>query len=56
MTARDPAEPVPLDALRELMKIIEGACRQNVLPLLSNLRRDAADPDTERKAKIEAMG
>ena len=56
MTARDPAEPVPPDALRELMKIIEGACRQTVLPLLAKLRRDEADPDTERKAKIEAMG
>jgi hypothetical protein len=56
MTARDPAEPVPPDGLRELMKIIEGACRRNVLPLLSKLPRDKADPDTERKAKIEAMG
>jgi hypothetical protein len=56
VTARDPAEPVPPDALRELMKIIEGACRKNVLPLLSKLPRDKADPDTERKAKIEAMG
>jgi hypothetical protein len=37
------------------MKIIEGACRR-VLPLLSKLPRDKADPDTERKAKIEAMG
>jgi hypothetical protein len=55
MTARDPAEPVPPDALRELMKIIEGACRRNVLALLSKLPRDKADPDTERKAKIEAM-
>jgi hypothetical protein len=44
------------DDLRHLMKLIEDACRQNVLPLLSKLPRDKADPDTERKAKIEAMG
>jgi hypothetical protein len=37
------------------MKLIEEACRQNVLPLLSKLPRDKADPDTERKAKLEAM-
>ena len=54
MTARDPAEPVPPDALRELMKLVENACRQNVLPLLSKLPRDKAD--IERKAKIGAMG
>jgi hypothetical protein len=54
MTARDPAEPVPPDALRELMKIVENACRQNVLPLLSKLPRDKTD--IERKAKIGAMG
>ena len=56
MTARDPAEPVPLGDLRELMEIIEDVCRRNALPLLSKLPRDEADPDTERKAKIEAMG
>jgi hypothetical protein len=56
MVASNPAEPVPPDSLRALMKRIEDACRQNVLPLLSKLPRDKADPDTERKAKIEAMG
>ena len=54
MTASDPAEPVPPDDLRDLMKIIEDACRQNVLPLLSKLPRDKAN--TELKAKIDAMG
>ncbi len=42
--------------LRVLMKLIADACRENVLPLLSKLPRDKADTDTERKAKIEAMG
>jgi hypothetical protein len=28
----------------------------NALPLLSELPRDKPDTDTERKAKIEAMG
>jgi hypothetical protein len=48
MTARDPAEPVPPDDLRHLMRLIEEAC-QSALPLLDK-------DDTERKAKIEAMG
>ena len=52
----NPAGYVPSADLRVLMKLIEGACRQNVLPLLSKLPRVKADPDTERKAKIEAMG
>jgi hypothetical protein len=56
MAAGNPAEPVPPGDLRELMKFIEIACRQNALPLLSKLPRDKANPDTERKAKIEAMG
>jgi hypothetical protein len=55
MTASDPAEPVPAEALNDLLKLIEKAC-QSALPLLSKLPRDKADPDTERKAKIEAMG
>jgi hypothetical protein len=33
MTARDPAEPVPPDDLRHLMRLIEQAC-QSALPLL----------------------
>jgi hypothetical protein len=39
--------------MTDLMKIIEDACRQNVLPLLSKLPRDKAN--TELKAKIDAM-
>ena len=39
-----------------LVKLIEHACRQNILPLLSELPQDENNPDTERKAKIEAMG
>jgi hypothetical protein len=54
MTSSDPAEPVPPDALSGLMKLIEKAC-QSALPLLSELPPNTADPDTERKAKIEAM-
>jgi hypothetical protein len=52
--AADPAGFVQPNELRALMKLIEDACRQNVLPLLSKLPRDKTDP--ERKAKIEAMG
>ena len=47
---------VPPADLRALMKRIEEACRQNVLPLLSELPQDENNPDTERKTKIEAMG
>jgi hypothetical protein len=47
---------VPPADLRALMKLIEHACRQNVLPLLSELPQDENNPDTERKTKIEAMG
>jgi hypothetical protein len=54
MTSSDPAEPVPSDALSGLMKLIKKAC-QSALPLLSELPPNTADPDTERKAKIEAM-
>jgi len=53
MTANQGGYVPPAD-LRALMKLIEDACRQNVLPLLSKLPQDKADPDTERKAKIEA--
>jgi hypothetical protein len=49
IAARDPGEPVPPDALRELMKIIEDACRQNVLPLLSKLPRDKTDIEQKRR-------
>ena len=56
ITARDPAEPVPPDDLRELMKIIEDLCRRSGLPLLFKPPRDEADHDTERTAKIKAMG
>jgi hypothetical protein len=54
--AANPAGYVPPADLRALVKLIEEACRQNALPLLSKLPRDKAAPDTERKAKIEAMG
>ena len=47
---------VPPADLRALVKLIERACHQNVLPLLSELPQDENNPDTERKAKIEAMG
>ena len=47
---------VPPADLRALVKLIELACRQNVLPLLSELPQDENNPDTERKTKIEAMG
>jgi hypothetical protein len=54
--AADPAGFVQPNELRALMKLIKDACRQNVLPLLSKLPRDKTNPDTERKAKIKAMG
>jgi hypothetical protein len=38
------------------VKLIEKACRQTALPLLSELPQDKNSPDTERKTKIEAMG
>ena len=47
MTASDPAEHVPPEDLRALMNLIEDACRQNALPLLSKLPWDKDDPDTE---------
>ena len=40
MTASGPAEHVPPDDLRALMKLIEDACRQSALPLLSKLPWD----------------
>jgi hypothetical protein len=55
MTSSDPADPVPPKDLRDLMTLIEKAC-QSALPLLNKLPQDKDDPDTERKAKIEAMG
>jgi hypothetical protein len=47
---------VPPADLRALVKLIEKACRQTALPLLSELPQDKNSPDTERKTKIEAMG
>lgn len=54
--AAGPGETVPRDDLHALIKLIEDACRQNVLLLLRKLPWDKNNPDTERKAKIEAMG
>jgi hypothetical protein len=53
-TAANPAGYVEPADQTALMKLIEDACRQNVLPLLSKLPRDKSD--TEFKVKIEAMG
>jgi hypothetical protein len=54
MSANPAGYVLPAD-LRALMNQIADACRRNVLPLLSELPPNTADPDTERKAKIEAM-
>jgi len=55
MTSSDPAEPVLPKDLHGLMTLIEKAC-QSALPLLNKLPQDKGNPDTERKAKIAAMG
>jgi hypothetical protein len=55
MIASDPAELVPRKPIHDLRKLIEKAC-QSALPLLNKLPQDKDDPDTERKAKIAAMG
>ncbi len=55
-TAANQYGDVPPADLRALVKLIENACRRNALPLLSELPQDENNPDTERKAKIEAMG